>query len=219
MQKLTDTQKKKLESDMQELRNRIATAKAKQQQRDDYAERVRKLKVLRAEIMEEQSHVKESIRFLTKHQNDKRLRDSETIQDAMRVASLLVLPRENLDLRFETRAGLRPESLLVVRKNGKQFALELREGHGVSESVSFLTSLSVLHASPYAKCFLSDEYFASISPENSIRVSSSLNDLADGKFQIIMIEQKDEIVRNTKHRLFLIHNKDGQARVETQDII
>lgn len=201
------------------MNNDLVTREERRRQKKVVSERLEDYKNLLREIKEEERNYKQARLFAIKFQNDKKLKDSEMIKQAMKVASELVPSKTPIEPKFKPTNGRYPESKLIVEQRGREVALESTEGTGVNESVSFLTNVSVLQSTPYTKTCLLDEKFSSVSPSNSERISRHLNELVDGKIQLVLIEQKDEIVKHTNYREFLVDHDGVNSTVTTNDIV
>lgn len=215
---LTVQEERSLEHQLKVMENELVTRIERRRQKEVMSKRLDELNILLPEIKEEERNQKQAKLFSIKFQNDKRLKDAETISNAMELASELVLQQSNIKPKFKTTNGRYPESTLVVENNGREVLLETTEGTGVAESVSNITNLSILHSTQYTKTFLSDEYYSSVSPSNSERISEQLNELVDDKIQLVMIEQKDEIFKHASYREFAVVHDGVKSVVTTYDV-
>lgn len=201
------------------MHERSITASNMLERREELEQQLVKYKRYYAIIEEEKTNYKQARAFLVNHQDEKHKKDSETIKRSMQLASSLVKQKNAVEPRFLRKTGMRPESTIVVTRNGHPVRLSLTEGTGVAESISCLTILSVLQSTPYMKTVFFDEFFAEMSPENSESVSKWLNPISEGVFQIIMIEQKEEIFKHTNYRDFRITYDGNASKVTTYDIL
>lgn len=215
---LTQEEENKLEHALAGLRSELTTKIERRRQKDELELRLTDAKATYDAILDEERNYKQSRLFVIKYQNDKRKKDSESIKTAMKVASELVWQKNPINPRFEHKPGRYPESNLIVNKGDRVVLLETTEGTGVAESISILTLLSVLNATPYIKTLFLDEYFSSVSPSNSERLSRSLNELIDGKFQLTLIEQKDQVVEHARYREFRIDHNGIHSSVTTYEV-
>lgn len=215
---LTPENEAKIERDIKNLEIDLTSRLERQRQKEKINIRISELGNLLREIKDEERHFKQARLFSIKFQNDKKLKDSEMISRAMKAASELVLRKNSITPEFLTKGGKYPESNIVVKKGDRIVSLEATEGTGVAESVSLLTLQSVLQSTPYSKISLLDEYFSSVSPENSLRISDKLNEMFDGKVQVTMVEQKNEIFEYASYREFEILNDGEQSFVVISDV-
>lgn len=169
-------------------------------------------------LKEEERNYKQAKLFVTKFQTDKRTNDSETIRQAMKVASELVWKKTPVYPRFEDKPGQYPESNLVIDKGDFSPKVRDSEGTGLAESISLLTGVSVTNSTPYLKSFFYDELFSSVSPKNSENISELLNSIIDGSFQMTIVEQKDEIVKHADYREFRIDHDGSKSIVTTYEV-
>lgn len=178
------------------------------------------MQILETEMKNSQEEYKKARYTANKIQSAKKERDNENIDRAMQLATTLVMKGNSVVPRFEYTDGALPEAHLVIEVEGEPLPLHLIEGTGFNEATSLSTLTAILSATDYMKFFFLDEFFSSVSVANTENISTKLNEIFDGKFQVVIVEQKDEIVEHTEHREFLIiYDKEKEeSRIETYDV-
>lgn len=215
---LSETQLNILDKKLDSLKNELITKKERIKQKESLEQSLTENKILLKKIELEETHFKQSRLFLVKSQNEKRKKDFEAIEKSMLFASQLVEQKKELIPRFRTSNDKYPVSDIVVDQGTKPSKLSNIEGMGVAESISIMTTIAVLLATPYNKVLWLDEYFSSISPTNTQNMSGKLEKLTEGRIQALLIEQKDEIVSNAKYREFYIEYDGKTSKVLTYDV-
>lgn len=200
------------------LQVQIEYAKERLKMKEEYTVKLNQITALKAVIKAEIEVYKKARYITNKLQTNKKEQDEIAIKNSLEVACSLVLKGNDSVPYFSTRSGAYPETELMIKLGDRIIPLAEAEGTGFNESVSMVSIASVLSATHYTKFLFFDELFSSVSPENTENLSNSFNDMFDDKFQVVIVEQKDEVVRNASYREFRINIIDGVSYVTTYDV-
>lgn len=201
-----------------DLQSSVKSARERLEMKEQYVVKLSRIKTLKDEITLQIELYKKARYVTNKIQSNKGEQDELSIRNSLEVACSLVLKGNDAVPYFETTDGAYPETRLVIDLDERTLELSEAEGTGFNESVSMVTTTSVLASTHYTKFLFFDEKFSSVSPDNTENLSTSLNNMFDGKFQVVLIEQKGEIVKHTAHREFFISYENGVSTVTTYDV-
>jgi len=116
-------------------------------------------------------------------------------------------------IRIDSRYNKQRAVLELISKNGYVGIPHMNSGKLLQELISFSSAIAIAECLGRDKFYM-DEAFAASSPENLTKVGLLLKKLVDEKFQILLIEQKDDIYKDIPRRE--IHIREDELTSEVK---
>ena len=112
-----------------------------------------------------------------------------------------IFPKEGYKARIkiDPRYNKQHAHLELISRNGYVGVPHMNSGKLLQELISFSSAIAIAECLGKNKFYM-DEAFAASSPENLTKVGLLLKKLVDENFQILLIEQKDDIYKDIPRR-------------------
>ena len=102
-------------------------------------------------------------------------------------------------MKFDYSRNNQRVKLTLVDPSGEERNPRMSEGMMLQQLISFSSAVGLTECMNGNKIYM-DEAFSASSPENLTKVSALLQTLIDRDFQIILIEQEDDIYKDLPRR-------------------